>query len=196
MSNPTYTGVLVFDRILPALRSSVGVVRRDLDLVLHRLGAPRQLRGDVALVASEAVTNVVLHAYVDIPRGPLYAAAVVRRDAVVVAVGDAGRGLCPRLDSPGLGFGLPLMGRLCDDLAVETQPDGEGTLVTATFRRPMRPLPDPSDRERRDSLHAYVRALLESSAEVVYDTRALVAEADQALRRGEQLRRAFLSRGA
>ena len=33
-----------------------------------------------------------------------------------LAISDSGRGILPRLDSPGLGFGLPLMGRLCDDL--------------------------------------------------------------------------------
>jgi serine/threonine-protein kinase RsbW/stage II sporulation protein AB (anti-sigma F factor) len=196
MSHPTYRsgqrGGLVYDRILPAVPSSVGIVRRELDLTLHRLDAPAQLRTDIALVATEAVANVVMHAYVDMPRGPVYAAAEVRPDALVIAVGDAGRGLIPRLDTPGLGFGLPLMGRLCEDLVVTRQPSGTGTQVTATFRHRTAPLSVRFDRERRDSLHEYVRAMVESAAETRLDTRALVAEADQALRRGAQLRRAFL----
>jgi anti-sigma regulatory factor (Ser/Thr protein kinase) len=197
MSNPTYTGVLggslAYDRILPAVTSSIGIVRRELDLTLHRLDAPAQLRTDIALVVSEAVSNVVMHAYVEMPRGPVYAAVAVRPDALVLAVGDAGRGLTPRLDTPGLGFGLPLMGRLCEDVVVVPQPRGSGTQVTATFRHRLPPMPARFDRERRDSLHEYVRALLESTAETILDTRALVAEADQALRRGDQLRRAFLA---
>jgi anti-sigma regulatory factor (Ser/Thr protein kinase) len=186
---------LVFDRILPAVRSSVGVARRGVDGTLHRLGAPDQLRMDVALVVSEAVSNVVMHAYIDRPRGPLYVAAVVDDDAVVIVVGDAGRGLRPRLESPGMGYGLPLMGQLCDDLAVAVPSEGAGTILTATFRHAMPPAPGEFDRTRHDSLKEYVQALLDSSNDGAYDARALVAEADQAMREGEQIRRAFLRAG-
>lgn len=198
MSEPTYiapAGGLAYERILPAVRCSVGRVRRELDLTLRRADAPDDLRDDAALVASEAVTNVVMHAYVDMPRGPVYAGAKVTRDGLVLAVADAGRGMVPRSESPGLGYGLPLIGRLCDDLVVGQPHQGTGTIVTATFRRPLSPPPSGFDRVRHDSLKEYVRALLDSSAEAIFDARALVAEADQALRRGEQIRRVFLRAG-
>jgi anti-sigma regulatory factor (Ser/Thr protein kinase) len=64
----------------------------------------------VELAVTEALTNVVLHAYIDDP-GPGAMQLEGRREpgAVVFSVGDQGRGLLPRLDSPGLGMGLAVM---------------------------------------------------------------------------------------
>ena len=86
---------------------------------------------DIALCVSEAVTNVVVHAYRDRPepgRVRLHAAVV---DGVLeVAVADDGVGLVPRPDSPGLGLGIPTMNALADEVVVE----GHATGTTLRLR--------------------------------------------------------------
>ena len=82
----------------------------------------------VDLAVSEAVTNVVVHAYRDreptAPPGTLRVAVALEAGAACVAVIDHGVGMRPRPDSPGLGFGLALMAHNCDELEVEQRADG------------------------------------------------------------------------
>ena len=47
-------------------------------------------------------------------------------------VRDHGSGMAPRVDSPGLGVGLPVMAAIAEALEIDT-PDGSGTLVRMTF---------------------------------------------------------------
>ena len=62
------------------------------------------------------------------------AVAVLRRAGqLVVRVTDAGHGLIPRPDSPGLGFGLGMMARVADELGVATRKRGPGTSVVLRF---------------------------------------------------------------
>jgi anti-sigma regulatory factor (Ser/Thr protein kinase)/ketosteroid isomerase-like protein len=64
----------------------------------------------IELAVTEALTNVVLHAYIDDPEpGGMRLEGRRESGAVVFSVGDQGRGLLPRLDSPGLGMGLAVM---------------------------------------------------------------------------------------
>lgn len=91
-----------------------------------------QLRGDIALVVSEALTNAAVHAYVGLPPGPITLAATVSDGSLLVTVADAGRGMVPRTDSPGLGLGVGLMGRLSDRLEISS-PAGVGTEICASF---------------------------------------------------------------
>jgi serine/threonine-protein kinase RsbW/stage II sporulation protein AB (anti-sigma F factor) len=49
-----------------------------------------------------------------------------------VTVRDHGAGLTPRVDSPGLGVGLPVMAAIADALEIDT-PAGAGTIVRMTF---------------------------------------------------------------
>jgi anti-sigma regulatory factor (Ser/Thr protein kinase) len=89
----------------------------------------------IALAVSEAVTNAVLHAYrYDGKRGEvvLEVEPAAGSDALLVRVRDAGCGMSPRPDSPGLGMGLPLIGRLADDVRVISPPGG-GTEVAMRF---------------------------------------------------------------
>ena len=83
---------------------------------------------DVDLAVSEAVTNVVVHAYRDRDPadgpGRVRVALTVDDDAICVVVDDDGVGLRPRTDSPGLGIGLPLIASLCDMLELEHRDDG------------------------------------------------------------------------
>jgi serine/threonine-protein kinase RsbW len=85
----------------------------------------------VGLVVSEAVTNVVLHAYRDRDPGSVRMQATVAGGLLTVVVADDGIGMAPRSDSPGLGVGLALIRRLAEDMNVES--DG-GTRLLVRLR--------------------------------------------------------------
>jgi len=83
---------------------------------------------DVDLAVTEAVTNVVVHAYrdrdpVDGP-GRVRVTVTIEDDAACVVVADDGVGLAPRTDSPGLGIGLPVIASVCDKLEIEHRDNG------------------------------------------------------------------------
>jgi serine/threonine-protein kinase RsbW len=88
----------------------------------------------VALAVSEAVTNVIVHAYLDAPQpGEIEVSArSLPDDGLQVEVRDTGRGMLPRPDSPGLGLGLALIGKLAAEFEVLTNPGG-GTLLRMAF---------------------------------------------------------------
>ena len=86
------------------------------------------------MAVSEAVTNAVVHAYVGAERpGEVRVLAVVTEDEVVITVSDDGCGMVPRLDSPGLGVGLPFIAHTADALDIDHS-DGGGTKLRMTFR--------------------------------------------------------------
>lgn len=82
----------------------------------------------VELAVTEAVTNVVVHAYRDRDASdePGRVQVLLDLDATgaTVVVIDDGVGMAPRADSPGLGMGLALITNLCDELDIEQRPDG------------------------------------------------------------------------
>jgi anti-sigma regulatory factor (Ser/Thr protein kinase) len=96
-------------------------------------GITKTARDDIALAVSEASANVVMHAYIDaVAPGSLTVTSTYVGDELVVAVRDDGRGMLPRADSPGLGLGHSLIGRLAQRL--EIGPNGaSGTEVRMTF---------------------------------------------------------------
>ena len=100
-----------------------GVRRAVVDFAeLHGVGvAP-----DVALAVSEAITNTVLHAYRDHNPGPVRVVACAEPDRLVVVVRDYGCGMRPNPDSPGLGLGLSVIGRLATELTIEHPDDADG----------------------------------------------------------------------
>jgi anti-sigma regulatory factor (Ser/Thr protein kinase) len=99
----------------------------------RRAGASPPVLDQIRLAVSEAVTNVVIHAYVDAPEpGPVRVAAHVEDATVNVVVADDGRGMVPRLDSPGLGLGLALIAHAADNLDVHDGDPG-GTQLRMTF---------------------------------------------------------------
>jgi anti-sigma regulatory factor (Ser/Thr protein kinase) len=136
-------GVPVFARSLPAVATSVGVVRRELDRALDRLGVATRRREDIALAVTEATTNVVLHAYLDMDAGPLDATASVSGRTLLVIVRDRGRGMTPHPDSPGVGFGVPLMDALADSVEIGPDQPERGTRVALLFRDAVPPMPAP-----------------------------------------------------
>jgi anti-sigma regulatory factor (Ser/Thr protein kinase) len=98
----------------------------------HCLAEP----SDVALAVTEAATNAVVHAYRGDATGPMRVVACARHDGLVVVVRDYGCGMSPRLDSPGLGMGLSIIGRLADEMNVECPADG-GTRLRMHFEAPL-----------------------------------------------------------
>jgi anti-sigma regulatory factor (Ser/Thr protein kinase) len=187
-------GLLIYERVVPAVPVSVGRIRNELieSLVWHDLAADRH--DDIALVVNEAASNAVVHAYCDTAPGPLYAAATLRGDSLTVWISDSGRGLLPRRDSPGLGLGMPLMSRLCDNLESASDADAGGTCVTATFERATpaaesrtdtRHLPAPGS-GRRELLLDYLQALRAANTALRQDTEALLAQAELAVARARR----------
>jgi serine/threonine-protein kinase RsbW/stage II sporulation protein AB (anti-sigma F factor) len=88
----------------------------------------------VALAVSEAVTNAVVHAYVDAaePGEIEVIAQRVGEDCLEILVCDEGRGMLPRHDSPGVGLGLPLVATLAESFEVQAR-SGGGTQVRMAF---------------------------------------------------------------
>src|SRR4051794_16676670 len=97
-------------------------------------GVGEPLLTSAKLAVSEAVTNAVLHAYVGAPRpGAVSVDATFEGGSLLVEVSDDGSGMMPRLDSPGLGVGLPLIADTVDTLDIGDSPHG-GTLLRMSFR--------------------------------------------------------------
>ena len=110
---------------------AVSPARRALAQFATRAGADRQKIDAVRLGASEALTNVVLHAYHD-PPGQVHVTAAVVADELWVLIADEGRGLEPESDRPGLGLGLGLISQVADELAIVPRAGG-GTEVRMRF---------------------------------------------------------------
>ena len=114
-----------FHEHYPAVPESAGAVRAALARFAREHGIVESTIDSIALAASEAVTNVVVHAYVDAGEpGRLDVTAVLAADEIWVMVTDAGSGLRPRRDSPGLGLGLAIIARVADGVDLVEPTDG------------------------------------------------------------------------
>ena len=99
----------------PATPASVAAVRAALVAFARRCGVAAETIDAVALAASEAATNVVVHAYRDAGApGEIEVTAAMAGQELWVIVTDAGSGLRPRSDSPGLGLGLAIIAQVAD----------------------------------------------------------------------------------
>ena len=81
----------------------------------------------------EAVTNAVLHGYRDGASGDLRVVACAGPDRLVVVVRDYGVGMRPHPNSPGLGLGLSVIGRLTTEMNIERPDEGGGTRLRMHF---------------------------------------------------------------
>ena len=119
----------------PAVPEAVADLRGHVIEFAQRAGAPPETISSIKLAVSEAATNAVLHAYVDTPeQGEVRAVVCAEPDRLVVVVRDWGSGMVPRLDTPGLGLGLPTIATLTSAFDVEAA-DGAGTLLRMKFSR-------------------------------------------------------------
>ena len=125
-------GSSVLTRRFPAQPDQVGPARREVVAYAREQGAADP--DGIAVAVSEAVTNAVMHAYID-EQAPGEVEVIAKRhadDGLEIHVCDDGRGMMPRRDSPGLGVGLPLVAALAERFQIETRPGG-GTAVSMFF---------------------------------------------------------------
>jgi serine/threonine-protein kinase RsbW len=99
---------------------------------LHGRGADPRALSDVLLALSEVVTNSVVHGYREQGGGEVAVEARHSSDRLMLSVADNGGGMAPRTDSPGLGLGLPLVGRIAKRVDI-TASAGGGTRVSMCF---------------------------------------------------------------
>jgi serine/threonine-protein kinase RsbW len=118
------------DITLPAVPGAASDARR----AVHELAAGQVGDGyAVALAVSEAVTNVVIHAYrerdPDSEPGEVRVTVTIDGDELLVSVADEGTGMRPHPDSPGAGLGLPIIATLADRFEVQRQRGGTRLLL-------------------------------------------------------------------
>ena len=112
---------------------SVPAIRHTLEAAAAAAGLHGELLQRMRLAVSEACTNVVLHAYDE--HGLVSVDASFSDKGVQVVVRDDGRGMRARPDSPGLGFGLPLIAALCDQVELVSD-ETAGCELRMCFRSP------------------------------------------------------------
>ena len=126
--SPTPSPSAPLDIELPAVADSVRTARH----AVAAFCAGQALDHDgVAIAVSEAVGNVVTHAYRDVHDGAVRVFADLEPGSLLIVVSDDGRGMTPRSDSPGMGIGLVLIARIATSLRID---DGSsGTRLTMRF---------------------------------------------------------------
>lgn len=111
---------------LAALPQSIAVARRAMSDYADEVGADQFA---VKTCVSEAVTNAVIHGYQG-DHGEIAVRAEIDDRSLVIAVSDMGGGIRPNPHRGGLGLGLPIIGKLADEVRVTS--DG-GTVVEMRF---------------------------------------------------------------
>lgn len=126
--------------VLDACPENVAIVRQAVTGAGEGANVPAAQIEDMALAASEAATNVVVHAYREaVEIGPLEAAVWLAPEEVAIVVRDYGCGIRPRTDGPGLGVGIPLIGALAERVEMSVGSDGANE-VRMVFPGPRRAL--------------------------------------------------------
>jgi anti-sigma regulatory factor (Ser/Thr protein kinase) len=116
--------------LLPATLDSVAAARS----AIRRFSAGLEVDVEgVVLAVSEAVANVVAHAYVDGAHGLVEVSADASPIELTVTVRDHGRGLAEPGNTSGAGYGLPIIRRLAQH--VELADTSDGVALTMGFRR-------------------------------------------------------------
>jgi anti-sigma regulatory factor (Ser/Thr protein kinase) len=122
-----------FHQSYVALPESVGAVRGALVTFVRACGLGPRTVDAVVLAASEAATNVVMHAYGERGEaGHIEVTAALAGEELWVIVTDAGIGLQPHRDSPGLGLGLAIIARVADGVDL-VKPASGGLEVRMRF---------------------------------------------------------------
>ncbi|HEX6389647.1 MAG TPA: ATP-binding protein [Solirubrobacteraceae bacterium] len=117
---------------LVAEPGEVARARAEARRLAARAGFSPARCADVALAVGEICSNVVVHAYRDKPPGTFVVEIHAEPDELTVRVVDSGCGLTPRNDSPGAGYGLPLVAAIASALELRPSPTG-GTDVRMAF---------------------------------------------------------------
>jgi anti-sigma regulatory factor (Ser/Thr protein kinase) len=114
-----------------AVPDNVRELRREVGDFAAAHGLGEQRVDDVRLCVSEAVTNVVLHAYPDGP-GTVTVEAHAADGSLMIQVTDTGIGFRERDDSPGSGYGMGLIASVASSVTLETPATG-GTELHLRF---------------------------------------------------------------
>jgi len=127
--------LVLFETYL-AVPESVAAARTIAAEFATRAGASQKTVNAVKLAVSEAVTNIVAHAYTDTAQGGLiHLEANLAPGELQVSVSDTGRGLRPRSNGRGLGLGLAIIGELADKVELLQGATG-GLRVLMRFAMP------------------------------------------------------------
>jgi len=106
------------------------------------VGADPEVANAIRLAVGEALSNVVMHAYLGRDPGPMVVHAWLDdEERFNVRVLDDGHGLVPRVDSPGLGLGLGLMAQMADEFGIANRQGQPGTIVSLRFSLSPAPCP-------------------------------------------------------
>jgi anti-sigma regulatory factor (Ser/Thr protein kinase) len=116
---------------IAAVPPGVPLVRHALRGLLSGLDVDDDVIADIALAVTEACTNAVVHAY-PTGGGTISVTASHADGALEVAVRDHGGGMSPRVDTPGLGVGLPVIAAIARSVEIGSPQDG-GTEVRMHF---------------------------------------------------------------
>jgi anti-sigma regulatory factor (Ser/Thr protein kinase) len=116
---------------IAAAAPGVPLVRHALRGLLSGLDVDDEVIADIALAVTEACTNAVVHAYRD-GRGTINVTASHTGGVLTVTVRDHGGGMSPRVDTPGLGVGLPVIAAIAQSVEIGSPQDG-GTEVRMRF---------------------------------------------------------------
>lgn len=115
--------------VIPALRHAVAEYA-------HSFGVDGMQLDGIRLAVSEAVSNVVLHAYEEQP-GYVHVNARVVGDELWILVADDGRGHNASPIRQGLGWGLAFITEAADEFSLAERAEG-GTEARMVFRLPAR----------------------------------------------------------
>jgi serine/threonine-protein kinase RsbW len=115
-----------------ATPEAVGVIRRTVAAFAGAAGMCEAQLEDVRLAVSEAVTNIVRHAY-GTEGGQVHVTVRAVDDELWVLIADDGGGANITSGDPGLGWGLAIITEVCDAFALVERAAG-GTEARMRFR--------------------------------------------------------------
>ena len=120
--------------VYPATPESVPAARSSAAEFAADAGASPEIVEAVRLAVSEAVTNVVVHAYRGRP-GDVHLTAAIAERELWVLVSDSGCGHQTAAERPGLGWGLALIAEASRDFLIAERANG-GTELRMRFGLP------------------------------------------------------------
>jgi serine/threonine-protein kinase RsbW len=127
------TGRVVLE--VPAKAEFLLLARLAATGVGRSAGASEETIADLKLAVTEAVANVVRHAYPPDNPGRVWVELSATAERLEIAISDEGRGLgdvelAPHGDELGeSGMGLSIIRAIADEVEVAAGPDGRGTRV-------------------------------------------------------------------
>ena len=119
---------------IAAAAPGVPLVRHALRGLLSGLDVDEDVIADIALAVTEACTNAVVHAYAGHDHeGTIHVIATHVDGSLAVTVRDHGNGMSARVDTPGLGVGLPVIAAIAQSIEIGAPDTGDGTEVRMRF---------------------------------------------------------------